>query len=248
MQPAIKTFLLTLLILISEVAGGDVIRIATASNFMTVMPALADAFEAQSGHTVILIPGSSGKHYAQILNGAPFEAFFSADARRPAELERRGRIVDGSRYTYAIGRLVLWSPVPGLVGDGADTLGSGAFRRLAIANPRLAPYGEAARQTLESLGLWNGLQDRLVRGENVAQAFQFVHSGNAELGLVALSQLVGRDGGSQWLVPAERYAPIEQQAVLLREGPARSFLDWVRSEAARDIIEAGGYLAPGSPR
>ena len=248
MRAVMKTILFAALAMVSGRASGETLRVATASNFMTVMPVLAESFEQQTGQVVTLITGSSGKHFAQILNGAPFDAFFSADARRPLELERRGRIVPGSRFTYAVGRLVLWSAAAGRVDDAGKVLGSGTFRRLAIANPRLAPYGEAARQTLESLGMWKDLQDRLVFGENVAQAFQFVHSGNAELGLVAASQLVGREGGSRWLVPADLYTAIEQQAVLLHEGPARSFLEWVRSEPALRIIEAGGYLAPGRRR
>ena len=237
--------LLVLCVLAPGIVTAETIRVATASNFMTVMPKLAATFERNTGIEVSLIPGSSGKHYAQIVNGAPFDAFFSADVRRPLELEREGRIVPGSRFTYALGRLVLWSPDDSLVDGSARVLEGDSFRRLAIANPRLAPYGEAAREILRSLELWDRLQDRLVRGENVAQAFQFVHSGNAELGFVALSQLTGRDRGSRWLVPVERYTPIEQQAVLLREGPARSFLDWIRSDAARKMIEAAGYRAPG---
>ena len=224
------------------------IHIAVASNFSATMRLLAERFEAQSDHRVILLPGSTGKHFAQIVNGAPFDAFFAADVKRPERLEAEGRIIPGSRFSYAIGKLVLWSPDPELVdGDGA-VLESGSFRRFAIANPRLAPYGRAAQQFLESRGIWESLQPRLVRGENIGQAFQFVASGNAELGLVALSQLMqsGREpAGSRWQVPEKLHAPIEQQAVLLSDSAAAAdFMRFAKSEPARAIIRDSGYGIP----
>ena len=229
-------------------ARAEEIHIAVASNFTATMRILAERYEKQSGHSVVLLPGSTGKHYAQIMHGAPFDAFFAADAERPALLEAGGRSLPGSRFTYAIGRLVLWSPDPELVdGDGA-VLQSRAFRRLAIANPRLAPYGRAAQQFLESRRLWESLQPKLVRGENIGQAFQFVASGNAELGFVALSQLIQSDRhkrGSMWRIPEDLYAPIEQQAVLLTQDPAaQAFMDFVQGEPARAIIRAHGYGTP----
>jgi molybdate transport system substrate-binding protein len=212
------------------------------------MRLLAERFEAQSDHRVILLPGSTGKHFAQIVNGAPFDAFFAADVKRPERLEAEGRIIPGSRFSYAIGKLVLWSPDPELVdGDGA-VLESGTFRRLAIANPRLAPYGRAAQQFLESRGIRESLRPKLVRGENIGQAFQFVASGNAELGLVALSQLMqsGREpAGSRWQVPEKLHAPIEQQAVLLSDSAAAAdFMRFAKSEPARAIIRDSGYGIP----
>ncbi len=224
------------------------IRVAAATNVKGAIAAVAERFEEASGHRVTLIFGSTGKHYAQIVNGAPFDAFFAADDRRPRRLEAEGVAVAGSRFTYAVGRLALWSPGDGYVDPEGRVLGSGGFRRLAIANPRLAPYGEAARQTLVALGLWEGLEGRLVRGENVGQAFQFVDSGNAELGFVAWSQL--REGGepirgSYWRVPPELHSPIEQQAVLLEESrAARDLLAFVRGPEASRILADFGYEIP----
>lgn len=196
-----------------------------------------------------VIRGSTGKHSAQIQNGAPFDLFLAADVRHPELLERHGLAMPGSRFTYAIGHLVLWSPNTGYVDTSGDVLAQGGFRYLALANPELAPYGRAARETLESLGVWGQLDGRMVRGENVAQAFQFVASGNAELGLVALSQ-VERGGratvpGSYWKVPPDLHRPIEQQAILLTDNDvARAFLEFLRNDEARAIIRQYGYTTP----
>jgi molybdate transport system substrate-binding protein len=223
----------------------DEVRVAVASNFRDAMSALATRFEQISEHQITLIFGSTGKQYAQIRNGAPFDAFFSADSRRPELLERESLAVPGSRFTYAVGKLVLWSPQAGYVDPGGKNLERGDFRHLAIANPNLAPYGTAAREALQALGLWEQLGPRLVRGENIGQAFQFVSSGNAQLGLVAWSQLRRNDAtieGSYWLVPARYYSPIEQQAVLLRDTvAARTFISFIRSEESAKIIRAHGY-------
>ena len=223
------------------------VRVAVATNFAEVMEELANRFEAESGHTVLVSPASTGAHYAQIRNGAPFDVFFSADRERPELLEQEGAAVAGTRITYAIGRLVLWSPDPGLVDDAGDVLGSGEFRYLAIANPELAPYGAAARQVLERRGLWDGIQDRLVRGQDIGQTYAFVSSRNAEIGFVALSQIQRPDAeveGSRWLVPESEHDPIEQQAVLLVDTPAaREFLDFVCGEEARALIRSFGYGA-----
>ena len=203
---------------------------------------IAAAFETQSGHEVSLVGGSSGKHYAQIINGAPFDLFFAADSERPARLEAEGHAVAGSRYTYALGQLVLWSSTAGLVDRQGKILTSGGFAKLAIANPDLAPYGRASRQALESMGLWESLKPRLVRGENIAQAYQFAHSGNAEIGLVAGAQVFGHSEGSRWPVPARLHEPIRQQAVLLTDGDASSaFYNFARSAPALEIIAAHGY-------
>lgn len=228
--------------------AADQIRVAVASNFRQAMAAAAERFEQESGHQVVLIPGSTGKHYAQIRHGAPYDAFFAADEDTPQRLEEERRIVPGSRITYAIGRLVLWSADPALVDPAGDVLMSGAFRHLAIANPDLAPYGAAARSLLQALGLWEALTVKLVRGQDIGQAFQFVISGNAELGFVALSQLVtpgSEFSGSSWQPPQTLYPPIEQQAVLLKDSPAgRAFMTFMQGDEARAIIRAYGYDSP----
>jgi len=229
-------------------AQADEIRVAVASNFHEAAKTLAKRFAASSGHRVVLVPGSTGKHYAQIRHGAPFDAFLAADGARPERLEREGLAHAGERFTYALGQLVLWSPREDYVDAAGAVLANADFRHLAIANPKLAPYGAAARQVLEERGLWQALQVRLVRGENVAQAYQFVASGNAALGFVALSQ-VERPGqparGSWWKVPLSSYTPIEQQAVLLSDSAAaRGFLTFLQSNEARTIIRAYGYGLP----
>jgi len=237
--------MVALSLLISSSAMADEIRVAVASNFTEALKDIARRFEAQTGHRVTLIQGATGRHYAQIKNGAPFDIFFAADVRRPQLLDEQKVALPGSRFTYAIGRVILWSPEPGYVDAEGLVLERGKFRYLAIANPKLAPYGRAAREVLQSYGLWDRYADRMVRGENIGQAFHFVRSGNAELGFVAYSQ-VKRPGqpvaGSLWIVPQERYAPIEQQAVLLRDtDAARSFLSFVKREASREIIRGFGY-------
>jgi molybdate transport system substrate-binding protein len=228
--------------------AADGIRVAVASNFRQAMAAVAQRFDEDSGYVVVLIPGSTGKHYAQIRNGAPYDAFFASDADKPRRLEEERRIVPGSRFTYAIGQLVLWSADPALVDPAGEVLKSDAFRHLAIANPGLAPYGAAARSVLQALGLWDALTPKLVRGEDIGQAFQFVVSGNAELGFVARSQLEapGREfAGSSWQPPQALYPPIEQQAVLLKDSPAgRAFMTFMRGEEARAIVRAYGYDSP----
>ena len=212
------------------------------------MTALADRFEQESGHRVTLIFGSTGKLFAQIGNGAPFDAFFAADAERPRLLENAGLAVPGSRFTYAVGKLALWSPQQGLVDTRGEILRQGSFRHLAIANPKLAPYGAAAREVMKELGVWERMAPRLVRGENIAQAYQFVKSGNAELGFVAWSQLASRPGmveGSHWLVPPHLHRPVEQQAVRLSHSDAViSFFEFMLDERATSLIRSMGYETP----
>lgn len=237
------------LLSVCDLAVADEIRVAVASNFATTSEAIAQRFEEITDHTIILVFGSTGKHYAQIRNGAPFEVFFAADARRPEMLESAGLTVPESRFTYAVGRLVLWSLDEGYVDAKGQVLEAGDFRHIAIANPELAPYGRAAQEMLQSRGLWASLELRLVRGENIGQAFQFVKSGNAELGLVALSQLTSpereSEAGSRWVVPETLHSPIQQQAVLLADtAAARSFLEFTKSSEARSIIRSHGYKAP----
>ena len=234
----------------SASAVADPVHVAVATNFAPTCRAIGDAFGAATKHEVVISDGSSGKLFAQIANGAPFEVFLSADAERPRKLEEGQHAVTGSRFAYALGRLALWSAREGFVRDESVLRGDG-FRHLAIANPELASYGAAARDVLQHLGLWDRLQQKLVRGEDIGQAFQFVSTGNAELGFVALSQLATDRGGSRWLVPADLHAPIEQQAVLLTPGrddpAARAFLEFLKGAAARDLIERAGYGIPSQP-
>lgn len=230
--------------LASSTARADVVRVAVASNFAPVLETLQPAFERHSGHELALISGGTGNHFAQIVNGAPFDVFLAADDLRPRMLEEAGRAVAGTTFTYAHGKLVLWSADPGLVGGDGAVLDS-AFTHLAIANPRLAPYGAAAQQALTALGLWDEVQGRIVQGDNIAQTLQFVQSGNAELGFIALSQWLEVGGGSHWEVPASLYSPIVQQGVLLRDSAAaRAFVDFLRLESSRDFIRSAGYDLP----
>jgi molybdate transport system substrate-binding protein len=226
-------------------AEADEVRLAVATNFKATMDALVAAFAATSAHTVLVSTGSTGGQYAQIRNGAPFDAFFAADALRPQLLERDRLAVPGSRFVYAVGRLALWSAKPGYVDAAGQVLDTGDFRHLAIASPELAPYGAAARDVLRARGLWERVQPRLVFGQDIGQTYSFVATGNAELGFVALAQLK-RPGaattGSYWLVPDTLHAPIEQQAVLLRDSAAaRELFAFIKSDEARAIIEAFGY-------
>jgi len=223
--------------------------IAVASNFDRTARELEARFEETGIHSITIVSGSTGKLYAQIVNGAPFDAFLSADALRPSLLEAEGRAVEGSRFTYALGRLCLWSPDPRRVAmDGMQTLRAGDFRRLAVANPRLAPYGAAALNTLRAYALDETLADRLVMGENVGQAYSMVATGNAELGFVALAQVLTLHeaaAGSRWDVPADLHDPIRQDAVLLRHGEsntaAAGFLRFMRSPEGRRLIQSFGY-------
>lgn len=230
------------------VAHADTVSVAVAANFTAPMQKIAAAFEADTGHKAELSFGATGKFYAQITHGAPFQVLLSADDTTPARLEREGKVVAHSRFTYAIGTLVLWSAQPGTVDAKGDVLKSGDFKHLAIANPKLAPYGAAALQAMEKLGVATALQPRLVQGENIAQTFQFVSTGNAQLGFVALSQVMV-DGkitsGSAWQVPASLHEPIRQDAVLLMPGKdsaaASALLTYLRGSKARAIIQSYGY-------
>lgn len=228
--------------------------VAVATNFTHPSEALETLFAAHTGHQLRLSSGSTGQLYAQIVNGAPYDVFLAADQRRPRLLEERGLAVRGSRLTYAIGALTLWSPDAARVGGaGPALLRRGEFRHLAIANPELAPYGLAARQVLQALGLWEALAPKLVRGENIAQAFQYVATGNAELGFVALSQVLSPRNptpGSRWDVPRSLHAPIRQDAVLLARGrdnaAAGAFLEFLRSPKAAALIRSFGYDSAGA--
>jgi molybdate transport system substrate-binding protein len=224
------------------------VQVAVAANFSAPLQAIARAFEQDSGHRLVAAFGASGQLYAQILHGAPYEVLLSADASTPAKLESAGTGVPGSRFTYAIGSLVLWSAQEGYVDANGEVLGRNQFQHLAIANPKAAPYGLAARQVLDRLGLSEALADKLVEGQSITQALQFVSTGNAELGFVALSQVYqnGRLGsGSAWVVPETLYAPIRQDALLLKQGEdnpaARALLEYLQGPQAAAIIESYGY-------
>lgn len=228
-----------------QCAWADPITIAVASNFTAPMTALLAEFNQTSAKTVQAVYGSSGKFYAQITNGAPFQAFFSADQYKPERLEALGYTVLTSRFTYAIGGLALWSAKPQYIDGNPSRLLQGGFKKLALANPKLAPYGAAALEVISGLQLTQQTQSKWVLGENIAQTYQFVATGNAELGFVALSQ-VYRNGvvqnGSVWIVPRELYPPIKQDAVLLKNDPVLiSLMAYIQSPAALRIIESYGY-------
>jgi molybdate transport system substrate-binding protein len=220
-------------------------QIAVAANFTEPAKEIAAAFEKATGHHAILSFGSSGAFYTQIAHGAPFEIFLSADADRPKKAEQEGFAIPGSRFTYAVGRLVLYSARPGLVDGAGAVLKRGGFARLAIADPSAAPYGIAAIQTMRRLGVYPALLPKIVRGSSIAQAWEFVASGAAEIGFVALSQVIAVPGGSRWLVPTSLHAPIEQQAIVLKPGAANpaagAFIKFLRSPRAIAIIKRYGY-------
>ncbi|MES2956853.1 MAG: molybdate ABC transporter substrate-binding protein [Pseudomonadota bacterium] len=229
-------------------ARADEVLVAVAANFSAPMKRIAQDFEKDSGHKLQLAFGATGGFYAQIRNGAPFQVFLSADDETPAKLVQEGLADGSSRFTYAIGGLVLWSATPGFVDDRGAVLKTGHFNKLALANPRTAPYGRAAVETLAKLGLLGTLEPKFVQGENIAQTYQFVSSGNAELGFVALSQVM-TDGvvaaGSAWRVPTELHEPIRQDAVLLtsarNHAAAAALLRYLKTDKAKGVIRAFGY-------
>lgn len=239
--------LLTALALASLARAGEV-QVAVAANFTAPMQKIAAEFERDTGHKAVLAYGASGKFYAQIVNGAPFELLLSADGETPARLEKESLAVPGTRFTYATGRLVLWSAKEGYVDAAGAVLKSGDYRHIAIANPKTAPYGAAAMEVLRRLDLLERVRPKFVQGENIAQTQQFVSTGNAQLGFLALSQVL-RDGriasGSGWIVPASLHAPIRQDAVVLARGranpAAKALADYLRSDRAKDIIRSFGY-------
>ncbi|WP_232819396.1 molybdate ABC transporter substrate-binding protein [Saccharospirillum mangrovi] len=231
----------------------DTLHVAVAANFTRPMQALAEVFETRSGHHLELSFGSSGQLFAQIQNGAPFDVFLSADEAKPTALIESGSAVADSQFTYAVGALALWSATPHRFSDAEALLRSGDFNRLAVANPRLAPYGEAAMEVLEKLRLTEAVQNKTVQGQNIAQTHQFVATGNADIGFVALSQIL-QDGrveeGTGWIVPSQYYSPIRQDAVLLNRAAdnpaARELLAYLRSEDAAILIEHFGYRLEAS--
>ena len=243
-----KKTLLTLALLASGLASAAEVQVAVAANFTAPMQKIAAEFEKDTGHKVQLAFGATGKFYAQIKNGAPFEILLAADDETPARLEKEGAGVAGSRFTYAVGKLVLWSAKADFVDDQGEILKKGNFKHVSIANPKLAPYGQATVETLTALKLLDAIQPKFVQGENIAQTHQFIATGNAELGFVALSQVM-KDGkiaeGSAWVVPASLHQPIRQDAVLLENGkdkPAASaLLKYLGGEKSKAIIKSYGY-------
>ncbi|MFT3975158.1 MAG: molybdate ABC transporter substrate-binding protein [Amaricoccus sp.] len=243
-----KTVAALLLIWSASAAFAGDTKVAVAANFTEPATEIAKLFTEKTGHTATLSFGASGQFYTQITQGAPFEVFLSADAARPAKAVEEGFGVPGSVFTYAIGTLVLWSKDPALV-TGPETLKEPRFDHIAIADPKSAPYGAAAVETMKNLGVYDALAPQIVQGTNIAQAQQFVETGNAALGFVALAQVIKIEGGSRWDVPEDLHAPIKQDAVLLKTGAdneaAKAFLDFLKGPEAQEVIKSFGYaLAP----
>lgn len=247
MKHAIAACALAAALLAAWHAAAGEARIAVAANFTATARAIGEAFTNRTGHQPIFSFGASGQLFAQIRQGAPFELLLSADEIHPERAIAEGLGVPGTAFTYAIGRLALHSAEPDRV-TGPEALASDTFHRLAIANPQVAPYGAAALEVLRHLGLAERLMPKLVQGQSVTQAYQFIATGNAELGFVALAQLAGSEAGSTWVVPQELHAPIRQHAVLLRAGEAspaaRAFLAFLRGDEAAAIIRGHGYALP----
>ncbi len=245
-MPRLIAGLLCLIVPLAADAGE--VQVAVASNFTAPMQRIAAEFERDTGHKAQLSFGATGKFYAQIRNGAPFQVLLAADDETSTRLEKESLTQPGSRFTYAVGRLVLWSAKPGYVDDKGDVLKNGAFDKLALANPKLAPYGFAAVEVLDKLGMRGAMQPKFVQGENIAQTWQFVGTGNAELGFVALSQVM-KDGritaGSAWIVPAHLHTPIRQDASILAKGQgnaaAEALMKYLKGDKAKAIIKGYGY-------
>ena len=234
-------------LMLSLSVSAETVQVAVAANFPAPMQEIAVAFEKDTGHKAVLSFGATGKFYAQITNGAPFEVFLSADDETPAKLEKELLIAPYSRFTYAIGKLVLWSAKPAIVDANGEVLKKGSFDHLSIANPKLAPYGAAGIEVMKAMGVYDGLQAKIVTAENISQAQQFVSSGNALLGFVALSQVL-KDGaieGSAWIVPQKLYSPIRQDAIILAKGKdkpaAEALMKYLKGDKAKAVIKSYGY-------
>ncbi|ROM70606.1 molybdate ABC transporter substrate-binding protein [Pseudomonas brassicacearum] len=248
MRPARFAPLLLTTLFTAGAVQADEVQVAVAANFTAPIQAIAADFEKDTGHKLVAAYGATGQFYTQIKNGAPYEVFLAADDTTPARLESEGDTVKGSRFTYAVGTLALWSAKAGYVDGRGQVLKNNAFQHLSIANPKTAPYGLAATQVLDKLGLTAQVNSKLVEGQNITQAYQFVSTGNAELGFVALSQIY-KDGkvtsGSAWVVPAELHDPIKQDAVILSKGQdnpaAVALMDYLKGPKAAAIIQAYGY-------
>jgi molybdate transport system substrate-binding protein len=232
----------------STLLHAETVQVAVAANFTAPMNAIAADFERETGHKALLSFGATGKFYAQIKSGAPFDVFLSADDETPLKLEQEGDAVPGTAFTYATGRLVLWSVRPGFVDAQGQVLKTGTFNKLALAAPKLAPYGAAAMETLTRLGLQETLSSKIVQGESIGQTFGFVSTGNADLGFVALSQVMAQGqirSGSAWVVPASLHSPLRQDAAVLIHGKnnlaATALMNFLRTDKVRAIIRSYGY-------
>ena len=240
------TFVLALFVSVATHAAE--VKVAVAANFAQTLKEISTVFEQDTGHKLAITQGSTGKLYAQISQGAPFEVLLSADDETPEKLITEGKAITGTRFTYAIGRLALWSPKPDLVDEGGQVLKTDKFRFLAIANARVAPYGRAAVQVMQKLGVLTSIEPRVVQGESITQTFQFVSTGNAQLGFVALSQITENGklkSGSAWIVPENMHEQLRQDAVLLNPGKdsaaASALLNFLKSDKAKKIIASHGY-------
>lgn len=237
-----------LVFLVCQAGIADEVNVAVAANFTAPMKLIAADFEKETGHKVVMSFGSTGKFFSQITNGAPFDVFLAADKETPAKLDAAGVTVKGTRFTYATGKLVLWSALPGVVDVHGAVLGKGDFEKIAIAAPKLAPYGEAAMQTITQLGLMSQVKPKLVTGESIGQTYSFVATGNARLGFVAMSQVYEGDklkSGSAWIVPASLHSPMHQDAVLLSRGKdnkaAVALLGFLKTDKAKAMTRYFGY-------
>ncbi|MES9854134.1 MAG: molybdate ABC transporter substrate-binding protein [Candidatus Thiodiazotropha sp. L084R] len=245
-KPALRASLIGTALLTTQVVAEEV-KIAVAANFTDATRVIVKLFEKQSGHTTKVSYGSTGKLYSQIEHGAPFELFLAADTKRPIKAEKEGLAVSGSRFVYAKGKLVLWSIKQDLFKEGETFLKSGAFKHLAMANPKTAPYGLAAEQVMQQVGVLDNIQFKLVKGDSISQTFQFAATGNADAGFVALAQIKAWEGksGTLWEIPSNYYKPIDQAAVLLKKGEynpaAIDFLTFLKSDHGRKVIEEFGY-------
>ena len=224
------------------------IKVAVASNFANTLKEIAVEFQRDTGHQLAITPGATGKFYAQISHGAPFDVFLSADDETPRKLAQEGKAIAASQFTYAIGRLALWSPSPELVDKNADILKTDKFKYIAIANAKVAPYGQAAVQTMQKLGVLSKIEPRVVQGESIAQTFQFVSTGNAQLGFVALSQIFENGKikiGSAWIVPEEMHEQLKQDAVVLQSckntSACQALMDYLKSEKIKKMMSSYGY-------
>ena len=234
---------------IPAIAEADEVQVAVAANFLAPLQEIAKSFEKETGHQTLITSGATGQLFTQIQHGAPFEVMISADAKTPKKLVKNELALADSQFTYARGKLVLWSVDPALVDASGAVLKTGKFKHLAIANPKTAPYGTAAMEALDKLGLTASLKSKLVEGDNISQAKQFVDTGNAEVGFVALSQIY-KNGkitkGSAWVVPLDLYAPLYQDAVLLKKGEdnpaATALLNYLKSNKAKAIMTTYGYI------
>ena len=240
---------ISFLFILTNSVQAEPVQVAVAANFLGILKKIAIQFEQETGHKVIIVSGSTGKLYTQVTHGAPFDIFLSADASRPKLLEDRGFAVPGSKFVYAVGKLILWSPDPaGIKSDGIETLRDKKFDHLAMANPKTAPYGKAAVQVMQALGLWDKLSPLVVQGEDIGQVFQFVITKNADLGFVALSQVLASNNinsGSRWDVPDSLHEPLTQEAVLLKHGQnnpaAHDLMVYLRGAKSAELIERAGY-------